>query len=135
MNLVELALKLRPLIEQAAGLLDDKTASQGVQLSRKLKEDGALIKSGTRICWGNTLKRARVDLWDTAENNPDNAPALWEAVAYRDGYRIAPDAFTSTNAAANGEYIWFDGELFKSLKDGNVHTPAQAPEVWEKVSQ
>lgn len=127
------AMELRALVEEAAANLDDKQASKGVQLSRGLKQDGALIKSGTRIRWGIVLKRAKVDLWDMEINNPDNAPDMWDDIAYRKGHRVAPVAFNSTNAAAYGEYMWFGDELFKSLKEGNVHTPAQAPEVWERV--
>ena len=43
------ALRLRAIVEQAAASLDDKTASTAGMLFPKLKQDGALIKSGTRI--------------------------------------------------------------------------------------
>lgn len=33
---------------------------------------------------------AAADLWDTAENNPENVPTLWEDIMYHDGYRIIP---------------------------------------------
>ena len=75
--------------------LDDKTASTAAALFPQLKENGALVAAGTRINWGGKLKRAAVDLWDTAENNPDNAPTLWEDIAYREGYRIIPETITS----------------------------------------
>lgn len=127
------ALKLRSLVEQASAYLPDKEASEAVSLSPRLKRDGSLVKSGTRINWNGKLKRAKVDLWDMEINDPDNAPDLWDDVEYRDGIRIAPAAFTSTNAAHYGELIWFGEEVYKSLKDGNVHTPSQAPSVWELV--
>lgn len=130
MNLIELARKLRPLIEYAAEGLADKEASEGVQLFPKLKNDGALVKAGTRINWNGTLKRASVDLWDTEQNNPDNAPTLWHDINYRDGYRIAPETFTATNAAAMDECMWFGDTLWKSTMDGNVYTPVQAPNAW-----
>ena len=133
MTLIELARKLRPLIEHAAGSLADKEASEGVQLFPKLKQDGTLVQAGTRINWNGTLKRASVDLWDTEANNPDNAPTLWHDIAYRDGFRIAPDAFTATNAAALDECMWFGDILYKSLMAGNVYTPTQAPTAWEIV--
>lgn len=127
------AMKLRAIVEQAAASLDDKTASEGVQLFPRLKHDGALIRTGTRINWKGTIKRAKVDLWDTEINNPDNAPALWDDIQYRAGIRIAPATFTSTNAASYGELMWFGDEVYKSLKEGNTHTPDQAPTVWEIV--
>ena len=97
------ALRLRAIVEQAAASLDDQTASAGAALFQRLKQDGALVKAGTRINWNGTLKRAAVDLWDTAENNPDNAPTLWEDIAYRDGYRIIPQTITAGTAFALDE--------------------------------
>ena len=135
MTLVELAYKLRPLIEYAAQGLADKEASQGVALFPKLKQDGSLVMAGTRINWNGQLKRASVDLWDTEINNPDNAPTLWHDINYKEGYRVAPDVFTASNAAAYGECLWFGDKLYKSLMHGNVFTPDAAPNVWEEVTE
>ena len=81
----------RKAIETAVPSLDDKMASTSPSLFPRLVGGGALVKAGTRINWNGILKRAASDLWDTAENNPDNAPTLWEDIAYREGYRIIPD--------------------------------------------
>lgn len=127
------AIRLRAIVEQAAVSLDDQTASEAATLFPRLKNDGSLIKAGTRINWNGTIKRAAVDVWDRAENNPDNAPTLWEDIAYRQGYRIAPETFTATNAASKGEKLWFGDELYESLMDGNVYTPEQYPDGWELI--
>ena len=127
------AYKLRAIVEKASASLDDQTASEGVSLFPKLKQDGSLIPAGTRIRWNGMLKRAAVDLWDTAENNPDNAPTLWDDIAYKQGYRIAPDVFTATNAAAMSECMWFGDKLYRSKMAGNTFTPETAPNVWELV--
>lgn len=124
---------LRRLIELSAVNLADKEASEGAELFPQLKEDGSLIKAGTRINWNGIVKRAAVDLWDTAENNPDNAPALWEDIEYRDGYRIIPEVITVGKAFAKDECGWWGEDLYKSLMDANVHTPAAHPAGWEKV--
>jgi|LSQX01.3.fsa_nt_gb hypothetical protein len=55
----------------------DATASISTTLYPSLRGDGSLIAAGTRIRWGGVLKRAAVDLWDTEQNTPDAAPALW----------------------------------------------------------
>lgn len=130
---IDRARKLRPIIEQASPSLDDRAASEGVELFPVLKQDGSLIRSGTRIRWNGALKRANNDLWDTEQNNPDNAPALWEDIAYKQGYRIAPDVFTATNAAAMDECMWFGDKLYRSKMAGNTFTPETAPNVWELV--
>lgn len=133
MSILNEARKLRAIVEQAAMLLPDQTASEGVALFPKLKQNGALVSTGTRINWNGVLKRAAVDLWDTQENNPDNAPALWEDIAYRDGIRVIPEVITSTLAFSLDELGWWDGIIYRSLMNGNVYTPAQAPNVWEET--
>ena len=129
------ALRLRAIVEQAAASLDDKTASTAGMLFPKLKQDGALIKSGTRINWNGTLKRAAVDLWDTQENNPDNAPALWEDISYRDGYRVIPQTITAGTAFALDECGWWGDTLYRSTISANVWTPEQYSAGWEAVTE
>ena len=130
MNRAE-ALKLRAIIETAAASLDDKTASTAPTLFPRLKQDGSLIKAGTRINHNGSIKRAAVDLWDTVDNSPDNAPTLWEDILYRDGYRIIPDVITAGTAFALGELGWWGDKLYKSLLSANVYTPEQYPNGWE----
>ena len=127
------ALKLRAIVEQAAVSLDDKTASEAAMLFPKLKQDGSLVAVGTRINHNGVIKRAAVDLWDTPENNPDNAPALWEDISYRDGYRIIPETITAGTAFEKDECGWWKGILYRSLIPANVYTPEQYAAGWEVV--
>ena len=129
------ALRLRAIVEQAASSLDDKTASTAGMLFPRLKQDGALIKAGTRINWNGKLKRAAVDLWDTGENNPDNATTLWEDIAYRDGYRIIPATITAGTAFALSECGWWGDTLYRSKLAANVYTPEQYSAGWEAVTE
>lgn len=126
------ALKLRAIVEQAAVSLDDKTASEAATLFPRLKQDGALIAAGTRINYGGTVKRAAVDLWDTEENTPDNAPALWEDLAYREGIRIIPEVITAGTAFAKDELGWWGDVLYRSTMDANVWTPETNAAGWEE---
>lgn len=128
---VERARKLRAVIETAAASLDDKTASEGAELFPRLKQDGSLIRAGTRIHWNGAIKRAAVDLWDTAENDPDNAPTLWEGIDYRDGYRVIPATITATAAFAKNECGWWGDTLYRSIIPANVYTPDQYAAGWE----
>lgn len=131
---IERAYQLRALVEQAAVSLDDKAASAGAELFPRLKGDGALVSAGTRINWGGTIKRAAVDLWDTEENSPGKAPALWEDILYRDGIRIIPETITAATAFSEGEMGWWGDELYQSIyKGSNVWTPAEYPDGWTKV--
>ena len=128
------AIRLRGIVEQAAASLDDAVASTAPTLFPRLKQDGALVKAGTRINWNGTIKRAAVDLWDTAENTPDAAAALWEDIAYRDGWRIIPAALTVGTAFSKGERGWWGDTLYESLVDSNVYTPEAYPGNWEAVA-
>lgn len=131
MSIIENARKHRAIIEAAMTSVDDKTASESADLFPKLKADGSLVSVGTRINWNGTIKRASVDLWDTAENTPDNAPSLWEDIEYREGYRIIPETITAGTAFALDELGWWGDVLYKSLIDNNVWTPEQHPTGWE----
>ena len=131
---LERARQLRAMIEAAAGNLTDADASTAAELFPRLKQDGSLVSAGTRINWNGKVKRAAVDLWDRTENNPDNAPTLWEDLAYRDGIRVIPETITAGTAFAKDELGWWGDTLYKSLLDANVWTPEQNASGWEKVT-
>ncbi len=128
------ARQLRKMIETLSANLSDADASTAAELFPRLKQDGSLVSAGTRINWNGKVKRAAVDLWDRTENNPDNAPTLWEDLAYRDGIRIIPGTITAGLAFAKDELGWWGDTLYKSLLDANVWTPEQNSSGWEKVT-
>lgn len=129
--------RIRAQVEAGAAALPDAEASIEPSLTRKMRYDGSLIKAGTRIDWGGVLKRAASDLWDTEENNPDNALDLWENVLYRDGIRVIPDVITAGLAFSEGEHGWWGDVLMRSILPGektNVYTPEQYPAAWEEIT-
>ena len=131
----ERAKDLRYAIETAAASLDDKTASEAPELFPQLTGDGSLVKSGTRICWQGGIKRAAVDLWDTAENTPDAAKNLWEDIQYKQGYRLIPETITAGLAFSKGEKGWWQDELYESLLAANVWNPSVNPDGWKKITE
>jgi len=117
-------------------MLTDAQASEVTALYPVLINNGSLIAAGTRINWKGQLKRAASDLWDTAENNPDNAPALWEDINYREGYRVIPDTITAGTAFQKGEKGWWGDVLYESVYDGaNVWTPEAYAAGWQQVAE
>lgn len=133
MNILEKARLQRQNILIGSASLDDKVASETPELFGKLNENGELVKAGTRINWNSNLKRASVDLWDTEENNPDNAPTLWEDIEYKNGIRIIPEVITVGTAFSKDELGYWQDVLYKSLIDNNVWTPTANPSGWELV--
>lgn len=124
---------VRRSMDTAGGVLTDQQASEAVALYPMMRYDGKLIAAGTRIQWNGMLKRAAVDLWDTEENNPDNATALWEDIQYREGVRIIPEVITAGLAFEEGERGWWRDEIYESLIEANVWTPEQYPEKWKLI--
>ena len=114
--------------------LPDNEASTVPSLYEGMKYDGSLIEAGTRIAWGDKLVKAAVDLWDREENNPDNAPTLWEELQYKDGVRIIPKQITVTSAFSQNEpgYWEEDESVYISKVNGNVFTPVEYPDNWTK---
>lgn len=132
MDIIERARLLRKNIITSSKSLEDREASLTPELFAKLNQNGELIKVGTRINWNGILKRASVNLWDTLENNPDNAPTLWEDIEYKDGYRLIPEVITVGTAFYKGELGWWKDVLYKSLLDNNVWTPEEYPTAWQE---
>ena len=133
MNILEKARLQRRNIVFGSESLDDKLASETPELFDKLNENGELVPVGTRINWNGTLKRASVDLYDTKENNPDNAPTLWEDIEYKNGIRIIPEVITVGTAFSKDELGYWQDTLYKSLLDNNVWTPEANPSGSELV--
>ena len=129
----QLAARLHSVIVAATASVDDKTASIAPELFPRLKQDGSLVAAGSCINWNGILKRAAVDLWDTPENNLDNAATLWEDIQYRLGYRVIPETITVGLAFAKNELGWWGDILYRSKVDSNVYTPEQYPPNWEPV--
>lgn len=141
----EAAERIRPLTESEVTRLiirqrvnsldiDDATASRMAEYFPELTGGGSLVESGTRIHWNGVVKRAAVDLWDTKENTPDAAPALWEDIPYRNGIRIIPEAITAGTAFSLGEQGWWGNAIYESTYDGlNVWTPEGYPDGWKLI--
>lgn len=127
------AMKIRSLAMDSAVEMDDVSASSLPEMFPRLKQDGSLVKAGTRINWNGQLKKAATDLWDTEENNPDNAPALWEDINYVNGIRVIPEVITVTTAFAKGEKGVWKGAVYESLQDNNVWNPEQFAAGWKKI--
>lgn len=126
---------LRGIIEQATASLPDSRASEAPTLFPTMKLDGSLIKTGTRINWNGTIKKAKVDLWAMESNNPDNAPDLWADIDYRSGIRIIPEIITTSLAFSEGELGWWGDVVYRSKTDANVFTPAQFADNWKLYTE
>ena len=124
------ALKMRANVELAAKLQEDKDASDSAWMYPKMKYDGSLIAYKDRINWNGAVKQAAQDLWDREENNPDNAPNLWDDIEYYLGIRVIPEIITAGKTFKKGEQGWWHGVLYESKYDNNAYNPEQWPDGW-----
>ena len=83
---------------------------------------------------GRELLIALDKLGDSTLNDPEHAPTLWERVLYRDGVRIIPEVITVGLTFSKREIGWWGDDLYRSLYDNNVQTPAAWPQGWEEVT-
>lgn len=117
----ERARALRPYIVKSAASLTDADASLAPELFTRLTGSGSLVKVGTRINWGGTIKRAASD--------------LWEDIAYKQGFRLIPETITAGLAFSKGEKGWWQDELYESLLAANVWNPSVNPDGWKKITE
>ena len=119
--------------------IDNQTAGRMIEYFPTRKEycaEGELIPAKTRVrddSDPSVIWRSNVDLWNTDENSPQNAPTLWDKIAYHNGVRIIPDAIPATLAWMHGELGYRDGHVYKSGMDGNVYLPGTQGAPWEMV--
>ena len=127
-------LAVKTKINEVVEGVSDEAALLAPEIFPIMKNNNELIKAGTRINWKGEVKRAAVDLYDKVDNNPDNAPTLWEDLIYKEDYRVIPEDITTGTAFTKGERGWWQGSLYESLIDNNVWTPDSYPSGWTQIN-
>lgn len=123
MTLIELARKLRPLIEKAAQSLDDTDALECVELYPAWTPGTPYIVD-QRVRFDGVLYRVLQNHTSQADWTPTNAPSLFALVLIPDPDVIPewvqPD---STNPYAKGDKVKHNGRTWVSDINGNVWEP------------
>lgn len=133
MTLLDLARKLRPLLELAAQSLEPADALEGVELFPTWKT-GTAYDVGYKVRHGGILYACLQAHTSQAGWEPGAAPSLWAKVLIPDP-DVIPDweQPDSTNAYKKGDKVRFDGKIYESLIDNNVWSPAAYPAGWREV--
>lgn len=123
MNIIDRARKLRSVIEQMSGTLDDSAALDSPELFPTW-QDNTTYEIGQRVRHGNTLYRVLQDHTSQADWTPDIAYSLFAKVLIPDETTIPeweqPD---STNPYSKGDKVTHNGKTWVSDIDGNVWEP------------
>ena len=132
MTLVELAEKLRALIEKAAVSLDDEDALEGVELFPAWKE-ATSYTAGQRIRHDMKLYRCVQAHTSQAGWEPDKTPALWTEVAKPGEIPVWKQPTGAQDAYQKGDKVKYPdaaGDVWVSTCDNNVWQPGVYG--WEK---
>lgn len=123
MNLIELARKLRPLIEKASASLDDVDALEAVQLFPVWAKDGVYAE-GERVRYNGVLYRCITPHSAQEAWNPADAHSLWAKVLTSVTGEILPwEQPDSTNPYMKGDKVTHNGKTWVSDVDNNVWEP------------
>ena len=131
MNLIELAQKLRPIIEKASQSLDDSTALEAVTLFPKwsLSIDYSV---GDKVRYNDILYKCITSHTSQDTWTPTDSPSLWAKVLIPDETTISeweqPD---STNPHMTGDKVIHNGKTWVSTIDNNVWEPSVYG--WEEI--
>ena len=124
MNLIELARKLRPIIEKAMESVDDTTALDAVTLFPAWAGDGVAYAEGVRVRHNGALYRVLTAHTSQPDWTPDAAPSLFAKVLIPDDTTIYPwQQPDSTNPYAAGDKVTHNGKTWVSDVDNNVWEP------------
>ena len=117
MTIIELARKLRPIIEQAAQSLDDRTALSAVALYPAWSE-GVSYAAGYKVQDNVRLWRCLQAHTSQAGWEPENVPALWEEICEtHDGTPADPIPYEGSMALVSGKYYSQDGVVYLCSRD------------------
>lgn len=133
MTLLELARKLRALVELAAQSLEPADALEGKELFPEWQPDTS-YERGYKVRRSGILYACLQAHTSQAGWEPGAAPSLWAKVLVPDP-DVIPDweQPDSTNAYKKGDKVRFDGKIYESLIDNNVWSPAAYPAGWREV--
>ena len=135
MTLLELARKLRPYIEKAAISLSDEDALEAINLFPNWNPEMDEYVVDTRVNYQGILYRCLQTHAPQAAWDPLSAPSLWAKVLIPDPNVIPeweqPD---STNPYMKGDRVMFNGQVYESVIDNNIWSPATCPSGWSLVN-
>lgn len=99
-------------------------------------------KTGEKFTYGTNdvgdpqLYRVVQDHTSQADWLPDATPALYTPIGLtEEGYPVWSQPTGAHDAYNIGDIVDYNGTLYKSLIDGNVHSPSAYPVGWEIYSE
>lgn len=139
MNRLQAAEQLRRALQMFAAGLPEEQALEVACVYPKYKVGipyvvGDYFTYGTNEVGDPQLYKVVQNHTSKEEYKPDEVPALYEPIGLNsDGYPVWSQPSGAHDAYNNGDIVDYNGELYKSLIDGNTYSPEAYPAGWEKV--
>lgn len=137
MNRLQAAEQFRKALQMFASSLDDEKAMEVATIYDSW-EEGKAYDAGIFLTYGENsvgdpqlykVVQAHVS---QADWKPDTTPALYVAIGLdAAGYPVWAQPTGAHDAYNKGDIVGYNGTLYQSLIDGNVHSPGAYPAGWE----
>lgn len=134
-TLVDLAKKLRPLIEKAAASLDDNDAVEAINLFPVWTPAVHYLKDN-RVNYQEVLYKCLMDHDAQLGWEPMAAPSLWAKVLIPDPSVIPEwEQPGSTNGYMIGDKVRYHGKIWESTINNNIWPPdtTGTQNLWKEV--
>lgn len=130
----DMAYRYRQQMEDGAMELTDEDALEVPMLFPRWRTDTAYAV-GDRVYYEGTLYKVLIAHTSQSDWTPDVAPSLFAEVLIPDPEVIPewvqPD---STNPYMKGDKVRFKDDIYESLIDNNVWSPADYPAGWQLIT-
>lgn len=141
MDRIQIAEQFRRAMQMFAASLTDEMAMEVATVYDPWKVGktyavGEFLTYGTNGVGDPQLYKVVLAHTSQADWTPDANPALYDAIGLDEsGYPVWSQPSGAHDAYNAGDIVNYNGELYKSLIDGNTYSPEAYPAGWEKVSE
>ena len=137
MNRLQMAEQFRKALQMFAASLDDEKAMEVATVfdpwvSGKAYAVGDFLTYGANSVGDPQLYKVVQAHTSQADWLPDATPALYIAIGLdEEGFPVWAAPTGAHDAYNTGDVVNYNGTLYRSLIDGNVHSPEAYPAGWE----
>ena len=127
--------ELRTMMHKAAASLGDGDALEAVELFPAWAV-GLAYAAGARVRYGARLYRVLQPHTSQPDWTPAAAPALFAEVAKPGEIPVWRRPLGAQDAYGRGDRVRYpdeNGAVYESLADGNVWSPEEYPDGWERI--
>ena len=133
-NSVAEATELRQeLNEIVSSMTDEEAVERAILFSNWVS--GKAYSVGERVRYGGRIFKVLQAHTSQEDWTPSRAPSLFaEVLTSEDGEPLEWQQPSSTNPYLTGDKVIYEGNIYQSLIDNNVWSPAEYPQGWELIS-